>query len=95
MEEAVSVFSTDGCMPGPQFDNPAEGCGLCLKFGSPSKAEWARNLFFFCAACVLASAGAVLMVAPTLQATGELLNEGCPTTGVPHESLLKGSFTHY
>lgn len=100
MEEAVSVFSTDGCMPGPQFDNPAEGCGLCLKFGSLSKAEqWAR--FFFCfvfcfgAACVLARVGVVLMVAPTLQATGELLNEGCPTTGVPHESLLKGSFTQY
>lgn len=96
MEEAVSVFSTDGCMPGPQFDNPAEGCGLCLKFGSPSKAEqWARIFIFLGAECVLARVGVVLMVAPTLQATGELLNEGCPTMGVPHESLLKGSFTQY
>lgn len=25
------MFSTDGCMPGPQFDNPVEGYGLCLK----------------------------------------------------------------
>lgn len=52
-------------------------------------------VFCFGAACVLARVGVVLMVAPTLQATGELLNEGCPTTGVPHESLLKGSFTQY
>lgn len=33
------MFSTDGCMPGPQFDNPVEGCGLCLKLGLQSKAE--------------------------------------------------------
>lgn len=39
----VSMFSTDGCMPGPQFDNPVEGYGLCLKLGSQSKAEqWAQ-----------------------------------------------------
>lgn len=35
----VSMFSTDGCMPWPQFDNPVEGCGLCLKLGSESKGE--------------------------------------------------------
>lgn len=48
------MFSTDGCMPGPQFDNPVEGYGLCLKLGSQSKAEqWAPTfLLCVCWGCV-------------------------------------------
>lgn len=42
------MFSTDGCMPGPQFDNPVEGCGLCLKLGSQSKAEQWAQIFLPC-----------------------------------------------
>lgn len=73
------MFSTDGCMPGPQFDNPAEGCGLCLKLGSWSKAEQWAPIFLLCV-CVCVGVCVckclhVLMVLtfPTLQATGELL----------------------
>lgn len=51
----VSLFSTDGCMPGPQFDNPVEGYGLCLRLGSRSKAkQWAP--IFFARVCVLVCA---------------------------------------
>ena len=28
------MFSSDGDMPGAQFDNPVEGYGFCLKLGS-------------------------------------------------------------
>lgn len=66
------MFSTDGCMPGPQFDNPVEGCGLCLKLGSLSKAELQAHIF------PLSVCLKVLMVDLTsLQPTGELLYEIC------------------
>ncbi len=67
------MFSTDGCMPGPQFDNPVEGCGLCLKLGSQSKAEqWAQIVCVGVCVCVCLHVLLVL-TSPTLQATGELL----------------------
>lgn len=39
------MFSTDGSMPGPQFDNPLEGYGLCLKLGLQSKVEQEARIF--------------------------------------------------
>lgn len=66
----VSMFSTDGCMPGPQFDNPVEGYGLCLKLGSQSKVE--QEASYFSSMCVLVYVCVrmhVLIVLPTLLVT--------------------------
>lgn len=102
MEEALAVFSADGRMPGPQCDNPVEGGGLFF-FSFPS--NLARHpkgssrlslcfFFLFCTVRVLARMSPCFDGrALALQATGELLNEGCRTTGAlfsATQTSLKG-----
>lgn len=88
------MFSADGRLPGPQCDNPVEGGGLFFFLLSPQTwlaiqrgavgSELVFFLFFFLRVMPLLSAE------QTLRATGELLNEGCRTTGdflVAHKPL--------
>lgn len=101
MEEAISVFSADGRMPGPQCDNPVEGGGLFFLFPQTWLAIQRGAVgsvffcfFLFCTVRVLARMSPCFDGrALALQATGELLNEGCRTTGTlfsATQTSLKG-----
>lgn len=104
MEEALAVFSADGRMPGPQCDNPVEGGGHFFFLSLPSNLARhpkgsSRLSFFFYVLCVCWRAcRLVLKAEPALWATGELLNEGCRTTGAlfsATQTSLKGIVTGY